>query len=979
MQHVGIPLRTHRSRHPTTFDSVGVKSVGISPLSTELEFYQGYSWCLNPFPTVGETVGHLKNEVTRLAAAPYEDWRCGEVMTNVFLLCCTLLNSIDDYLRGPVYRLPRPMMTIPGAHLAQEVLTVAERSGAMLRHSRIVQVRRWKRRLHVGFDGFLRLFAVDKLPAPGSLTCIARELSSALQLHLPADLLAAHIRIPSAFRKQDLTPFDVLALGRKFVMRFTDREQPILVVGLRTAGAYFAPLLRAFLQSEGYRGVEALTVRPTQGLATWELAELTRYADNRHFALLIDDPPFSGGTISSAVGFLRKAGFHSSKLAILFPIRPVSRDWQAHTEATTFLDENIICLEPEEWYKRRILTVGAIADRLQEYYLQGPYTGATVIASPEVDELNAQLLNSSIHNERDRLKRIFAVRLETSSGESETRYVLGKGVGWGLFGYSAFLAGHGLAGFVPPVLGLREGILYTEWLPQTQAAVSVERAQWISRAADYVAARVRSLRLPFDPTLSLGRDSQHEGFRVVEENLCKAYRSKVAAKLMRSRVRARLSRWTCPLPTLIDGKMSSAEWIAGPSGLLKTDFEHHGFGKHELNISDPGYDLADAVLQFGLAPAEEQELIRRYVKITGDEGVKDRLFSNKLIAGSWSMALTLDGLLKGAQSHGEAMALNERYVQAWDFLTRESARFCGTLCNAPPIPRWTSPIVVMDIDGVLDRRIFGFPTTTAAGIRALRLLHAHGLAMAVNSARSAREIKEYCSAYGFVGGVAEYGSYVFDAVTNKECKLVSTEALAQLDELRRVLRQIPGVFLNEGYQCSIRAYTYERNGMVPLPSTILPTLMARFHLDRLRWHQTTIDTTIVAKDVDKGRGLKALLAWAGRPDLETIAIGDSEPDFAMFRAASRSFAPKHISQQSFVRALGCRIARYPYQVGLLAIVRSLIHPGQRSCKLCPPSKLNCSPHHDLFLDLLAAADRNPVPLMLRALLHPAALRALAHR
>jgi hydroxymethylpyrimidine pyrophosphatase-like HAD family hydrolase len=279
---------------------------------------------------------------------------------------------------------------------------------------------------------------------------------------------------------------------------------------------------------------------------------------------------------------------------------------------------------------------------------------------------------------------------------------------------------------------------------------------------------------------------------------------------------------------------------------------------------------------------------------------------------------------------------------------------------------------------VLDRRIFGFPTTTAAGIRALQLLHAHGLAVAVNSARSAREIKEYCSAYGFVGGVAEYGSYVFDAVANKDCNLVSTEALAQLDELRRALRQIPGVFLNDGYQYSIRAYTYERNGMVPLPTTLLPTLMARFHFDRLRWHQTTIDTTIVAKDVDKGRGLKALLAWAGRPDLETVAVGDSEPDFAMFRVASRSFAPAHISQQRFVRALGCRIARYPYQLGLLAIVRSLIHSREGSCQLCLPSKLERGPHDDLFLDLLAAADRNPVHLMLRALLHPAALRALAH-
>ena len=963
----------------TPFHSVQVKAARIPPLATELSFYQTYQWCLNPVLTVGETVGHLKDEIARLEGTD-EDWRLGEVMTNVFLLSCTLLNSIDDYLRGPAYRLPRPAWAMMGARFAQKALAAAERLAAFLRYLRVARVRRWKRGWQGGFDSFLRLFVCDKLTARDRLAPTARNLSAALQLRLPADLQAEHIRIPSAFRKQDLAPVDVLALGRKFISRFPDRQQPILVVGLRTAGAYFAPLLRALLQSEGYLVVNAVTFRPDHGLAAWERAELTRCAGARYLAVLVDDPPFSGGTISLAVGHVRKAGFQSDKLVILIPIRRLSRHWHAHVEAAALLNEVVLSLEPEEWHKHRTFAGTAIEDRLREYYLQGQYVSATVVASPAADELNAQLLSCSVNNERDRLKRIIAVRLETPGGQIEMRYILGKSVGWGLFGYSAFLAGQFLAGLVPPLLGLRDGILYTEWLPQTKAAAAaVERAQWIERTAQYVAGRVRSLSLASDPTPSLGRDSQHAGFRVLGDSLSNAYRSSVAAKLVNGRVRERLSRRTCPFPTLIDGKMSLAEWIMGPAGLLKTDFEHHGFGKHELNINDPAYDLADATLQLGLAPAEEQELIRCYVKSTGDTGVKDRLFLNKLIAGSWSMKLALDGVLKEARSIPRGTEFNECYVRAWDFLTRECARFCGALCDAPPTPRWRSPLVTLDIDGVLDRRIFGFPTTTAAGIRALRFLHAHGIPVAVDTARSATEVREYCSAYGFVGGVAEYGSYAFDAVGKKECKLVSAEALEQLDELRRNLRRVPGVFLNEGYQYSIRAYSYERNGMVALASTILPSLMSQLHLDRLRWHQTTIDTTIVAKDVDKGRGLKALLALAGYPDLETIAIGDSEPDFAMFRAASRSFAPAHIGPQSFARALGCQIARDPYQVGLLEIVRSLIHPDDGECELCPPRKLKCNPHDGLFLDLLEVADRSPLVLMLRALLHPKAFGVFVRR
>jgi hydroxymethylpyrimidine pyrophosphatase-like HAD family hydrolase len=273
--------------------------------------------------------------------------------------------------------------------------------------------------------------------------------------------------------------------------------------------------------------------------------------------------------------------------------------------------------------------------------------------------------------------------------------------------------------------------------------------------------------------------------------------------------------------------------------------------------------------------------------------------------------------------------------------------------------------------------MFGFPTTTASGIRALRCLHAHGYALAINTARSAREVKEYASAYGLVGGVAEYGSYIYDAVANHEKILVSGKALEQLEELRQALRQIPGVFINDGYEYSIRAYSYGRNGTVPLPTNMAPNLVARLKLDRLSVHPTSIDTTIVANDVDKGRGLAALLDLVGRPDIATVAIGDSEPDLAMFRVADRCFAPGRIGRPDLVKAVGGQIARAPSQRGLLEIAHLLTHPDGSRCQNCPPLEIERSDHDGLFLDLLEIADKEPLTLLLRALLRPASLRVFA--
>ena len=73
---------------------------------------------------------------------------------------------------------------------------------------------------------------------------------------------------------------------------------------------------------------------------------------------------------------------------------------------------------------------------------------------------------------------------------------------------------------------------------------------------------------------------------------------------MRSRLGKLLREQQCPCPTLIDGNMHSSEWIFGPRGALKTDYEHHGLGKNALNLTDPAYRICAIKIQ-------DQELRRR--------------------------------------------------------------------------------------------------------------------------------------------------------------------------------------------------------------------------------------------------------------------------------------------------------------------------------------------------------------------------------
>ena len=618
--------------------------------------------------------------------------------------------------------------------------------------------------------------------------------------------------------------------------------------------------------------------------------------------------------------------------------------------------------------------------------------------SGRAQEFNIGLQSIASDERGVRLKRVFEVQLETPKGEIQTKYVLAKSVGWGWFSYRAFITGQRLSGYVPPILGLRDGILYMEWIPHPTIDLDERRRETVEAAASYVAARVRHLGLNSGSEVLTDLKRHNNGGQLLEKTLSRAYGRLLPDMLMRSRIGGLLRERQCPSPTLVDGNMHRNEWILGPHGLLKTDYEHHGMGKTALNVTDPAYDLAETIMDLALSPAEECNLIRQYTAQSGDASVEQRLFMYKLLAGLWAMSQTQEQLFGSPRSGDAQREYHRRFMNAWNFLTVHTARHCGSLCYKLADLRWRAPLVVLDIDGVVDRRLFGFPCTTAAGITALSLLSAHDFSVALNTARSAAEVKDYCSAYSLAGGIAEHGSYMWDAVLQRERVLISTETARQLEELRRHLQDIPGVFLDERHQFSIRAFTYRdkplglfqsllsnaRSSSIgdgalgPISTHIVHQLLVDLQLDRLAFSHTPIDTMIAGKEVDKGTGLATLRDWALTHDAETIAVGDQEPDLAMFRAATYSFAPSNVGCRRQARLLGCQIASYPDQQGLLEIVRKIVHPDNRNCERCSYGERSPPRAGDLFLSVLQAADHSWTANLLRAMLDPTAFRIFLH-
>src|SRR5215471_10209360 len=477
---------------------------GLIQAPSELTFYGEHAWCLNAFPTVNEAVNRLSQEIEALSGSQ-PGWQRSELEVNVVFLACAISEVVDDFLGGPRYDFSRVTSVFRAAGSGVRQVNRAVRLSRKVHTALYRDLQRWRDRWESAVFGGTRALASYE-PLSASWTTDLRRL---LRTALPASLRRSHIRVPAAFRSQDLTHLDAFRLGDRFSNAFPDRDRPVLVVGLRTAGSYFAPLLRGFLEARGYQA-STITLRPKRGVGIRERAALEMAAKQGALAAVIDEPVYSGSTVAKGVDCLREAGFRLADVAGLFPTHPNVPDWKTATGTHTLSEITVITLDPEGWYKQQVLRESAPA-RIREYYaLSG--LDARVVASEKADCLTAELENALEPGMHWRLKRVYEVQIHNGSLPDETRYVLAKSAGWGWLGYHAFLAGTRLTDFVPPVLGLRDGIVYMEWLcARAGFDAGTDRARLVETAGAYVAARRRILGLSQDPTRGLIEAARHRG------------------------------------------------------------------------------------------------------------------------------------------------------------------------------------------------------------------------------------------------------------------------------------------------------------------------------------------------------------------------------------------------------------------------------------------------------------------------------------
>jgi hydroxymethylpyrimidine pyrophosphatase-like HAD family hydrolase/membrane-associated phospholipid phosphatase len=872
--------------------------------------------------------------LARLRDAP----RMPDAALDNFLLAAGMSQVLEDWQQRDVLALNRA-----AAHLPALPAAVA-RAVACAGH----RLRAWGP-VHRGLATRQRELAalVAALADPVARGCgngpRAAEAAAALGPldHFPPGVRRGVQRLPNCFRSFDQRPEDCRRLVERFAARHPNRARPLLVVGLRTSGSYLAPLHASFLAAAGYADVSVITLRPGAPLGQAQIRAVRAAAAGGGLALLVDDPPRTGAQLDRAAVELQRRG-----LADVVLVLQLAGDGDSLPERLR-RHESVV-LPGREW---------TIHDRLRE---------APVRAALE-SLLGADVSVRSI----DRLPprrghagaRIAARLRDRESGRETGVELYAEGVGAGYFGRHALAVAERLPERVPPTYGVRDGLLFRDWLPEpsrlTPQRLRDERDAVADTIACYVEGRSRRLASDEDVTLRLG--GREAAWEHVGQMLGHAFGA--ARQFVRpvtyaaARRLARVDR-----PSVGDGRTSPWEWFGDdPARLRKVGFQQRAASNAGFQSCDPVFDLADAAAAAEAAGETgfEAALRRRYETLTGTTVDAERWVLYRLLhhLGEYRSALR-----EAAAAPPHADAAFERALGLERTMARVQREYLAEHFLADLDPSADGALCALDIDGVLETRWVAFPALAPAGGLALRGLHAHGYRPVLVSGRSLQEVRARCAAYRLPGAVGEYGAVLYDHRSGREHSLLTSADEQALSALRRALEDRDGVFLDPAYRHCVRVHRLGsdggRGGLAP--EAIAAALAEAGVEERVRVVPGALQTDFVPAGVDKGRGLTALTDLLGGPPV-AMAVGDSAADLPMLDLAASAFAPANAAPELRGRA---RVLRAPYGAGLLAAVRSLV--GHRSCHACCAPRPQ-GPDRRVLVTALGALDGGKGAKALRAL------------
>jgi hypothetical protein len=899
----------------------------------------------------------------RLEAGALPD---GDETFSTFLLAAGLYQIFEDYFHREAFVLQRaarvgssaPVLVSALARVAGTV-AVGASEARMLRPSARAAARTEKVLCQLVEQ--LARAAVDPRDtrALENARCAWAALRPSVECY-PERLLASVLRLPDPFYRFDQSLADCRALVQRFAERWPDRQRPILVLGIRTSGSYLAPLYRALLLDSGYRQVEMLTVRPRQRWRRREVERVRAVSACDGLILITDDPPATGNAVARVAEHVEQQGVPREAVVIVLPlfgpesslpesIRPFAsvilpwREWSIHEQ-----------LAPESI--KRALSRMLVGREI----VKSPGSEFRVGAVQGVESIDGGARSEAAAGRHHASSRYRALLLG-ERGEVVEHNIIVTGLGPEYFCNRARRLASVLGRFVEAPLGIDGGLLYERDAgsdSRVQLPISRALEEWL---VSYVVHRRDTLEVETDP--SLGTADDQMVWRMAADALGNALGGRFRALAYPVTHVASRRLLSFARPSVTDGNLALSSWSVAPEKPdrpLKRDW----LGR--LSCYDAAFDLASAAAS---ADVEELELVRSdahepplgerlletYSRRTGEEIDSERWLLYQLVENRQRLRY----LGRQLVPHEEDAAVRQadesrrttmrRWLATRRALASEYQRYISRIFFSDLDLSTDGPLCAFDVDWVLETRWLEFPAIAPAGALSLRALLRHGYRPVIVTARSLGEVRDRCRMYRLTGGVAEFGSVLYDHQSERVLPQLRASDRAVLTRLRDELRKLPGVYLDHAHEHSVRAVRVTGSGLVRglKEDTIRAALDAADLENRVRVFRGGAQTDFVAASIHKGTGLVALATALGvDPGVEhpiAFAMGDDWPDSPMFDLARAKFAPANISDElrnELRRWPDLTVTRDPFGSGVLQAVAAFLGHNPRTCDVCAPPPLS---------------------------------------
>jgi len=411
------------------------------------------------------------------------------------------------------------------------------------------------------------------------------------------------LSVPEGFVYYGLYPETYIEAARQFKEQMS--PESVLVIGLRSIGTTLSALVSAQLKLLGCK-VKPFTLRPrghpfSRGIQIDSAAEeFLRRAGSCSVVVVDEGPGLSGSSLTGTLEKLSGLGFGEER-TVVFP------SWIP--DGSRFLNESA----RELWPRYRKFTgefdnLWVDSGRLASGF--GMEIAQNLSAGMWRPHFIEDASFPAVHPHHERRK--FLLKSDSK------KCFLAKFVGLGRYGEYLVQRARRLAegGFGPQVKELSNGFLLMKVIDGKPMSIPVPGDDFLGRAAQYCAF----IRNKFPSKLTVTLDS-------MQEMIIGNVRAGVGEKWGRN---AEAACGVSPdiyesEPVAVDGRMMPHEWIRTNGGYFKVDhLEHHcdQFFHGSQNIV---WDIAGLCIEFRLSSGEVEELIKRYVELSGDKDIRMRL------------------------------------------------------------------------------------------------------------------------------------------------------------------------------------------------------------------------------------------------------------------------------------------------------------------------------------------------------------------